>query len=92
MKLKQLQTIEEFLKFLQKEEEPDDIIKYLDFRLKSLDPPTSVPLEVFASDTEGETSEEEDELLTTSGSSEEEDIDIPRGHLGQKKIQIKLSL
>tara|TARA_R110000782_G_scaffold222418_1_gene309412 strand:- start:39 stop:299 length:261 start_codon:yes stop_codon:yes gene_type:complete len=86
MKLKQLQTIEEFLKFLQKEEEPDDIIKYLDFRLKSLDPPTSVPLEVFASD-----SEEEDELLTTSGS-EEEDIDIPRGHLGQKKIQIKLSL
>lgn len=87
MKLKQLQTIEEFLKFLQKEEEPDDIIKYLDFRLKSLDPPTSVPLEVFASD-----SEEEDELLTTSGSSEEEDIDIPRGHLGQKKIQIKLSL
>ena len=87
MKLKQLQTIEEFLKFLQKEEEPDDIIKYLDFRLKSLDPPTSVPLEVFASD-----SEEEDELLTTSGSSEEEDIDTPRGHLGQKKIQIKLSL
>tara|TARA_R110000796_G_scaffold5061_6_gene19159 strand:+ start:1788 stop:2057 length:270 start_codon:yes stop_codon:yes gene_type:complete len=89
MKLKQLQTIEEFLKFLQKEEEPDDIIKYLDFRLKSLDPPTSVPLEVFASDTED--TEEEDELLTTSGS-EEEDIDIPRGHLGQKKIQIKLSL
>tara|TARA_R110002126_G_scaffold64809_2_gene165828 strand:- start:186 stop:446 length:261 start_codon:yes stop_codon:yes gene_type:complete len=86
MKLKQLQTIEEFLKFLQKEEEPDDIIKYLDFRLKSLDPPTSVPLEVFASD-----SEEEDELLTTS-ESEEEDIDTPRGHLGQKKIQIKLSL
>ena len=87
MKLKQLQTIEEFLKFLQKEEEPDDIIKYLDFRLKSLDPPTSVPLEVFASDTEGETSEEEDELLTTSGRRRRRILILPEGIWVKKKYK-----
>ena len=98
MKLKQLQTIENFLKFLFTEEKPEDILKYIDYRLKAIDHDYVIPMEVFAdgdsdvdSNYETESSEEEEEVDISNMTDEEISVEKVRDDEG-RVIEIKLRL
>ena len=96
MKLKQLQTIENFLKFLFTEEKPEDILKYIDYRLKAIDHDYVIPMEVFADDAddsnyETESSEEEEAVDTSNMTDEEISVEKVRDDEG-RVIEIKLRL
>jgi hypothetical protein len=96
MKLKQLQTVEDFIKFLYKEEKPEEILKYLEYRLKAIHHDYVIPMDVFASDSDDsdyvtETSEEEEEVDTSNMTDEEISVEHVKDNEG-RLIEIKLRL
>jgi len=99
MKLKQLRVIEEFTKFLLKEDKPDEILEYLKYRVKSIDHDYVIPLEVFADDSNDSdfdideyiknlSSEEEDDLSDLT----DEEVFVEKCPKSGRCIEIKLSL
>jgi len=99
MKLKQLQKIEDFLKFLSTEDEPELILKYLDYRLKTIDNDYVIPLEVFAEDSD-DSDFDLDEYINNLDSSSDDDISdltdeevvVEKCPTSGRCIEIKLSL